>query len=211
MADMLAEAATGDLRQTRLSDPAAPERDRTPLCVDLDGTLVRTDLLVEGLVAIFTGHQALRHAPLLLSTDRARLKQKVAEAAALDVTLLPYNEELLSFLRTERALGRTLVLATAADAAVAHAVADHLGIFDLVLSSDGSHNLKGRAKAEMLVEYFGKGGFDYAGNDRADLPVWDQARKTIVVNAPQGIGGSSIRTVPPIWTSRNGHPCFAVR
>jgi 4-hydroxybenzoate polyprenyltransferase len=172
-----------DANNLDLTDPKVAEADLIPLCVDLDGTLVKTDLLVEGLVSILTSRHALGRLPLLLTSDRARLKHRVAGLALLDAALLPYNEELLAHLREQRAAGRRLVLATAADALVAYAVADHLGLFDEVICSDGVRNLKGETKAAALVERFGRGAFDYAGNDRADLAIWQVARKAIVVNA----------------------------
>jgi 4-hydroxybenzoate polyprenyltransferase/phosphoserine phosphatase len=174
------------LGPSRRGEPV-PTQDPIPLCVDLDGTLVRTDLLVEGLVSIVASGQAFRKWPRLLTSDRALLKQRVAELGRVDVTVLPYNQEFLAYLQEQKASGRTLVLATAADERLARAVADHLGIFDLVLSSDGQTNLKGQAKARMLVDYFGKSGFDYAGNDRSDLSVWQEARRPVVVNAAPGV------------------------
>lgn len=170
-----------------------------PLCVDLDGTLIKTDVLIEGIVQILTGRDRLRRLPKLLVSDRARLKQRVAELAALDPGLLPYNEEFLKYLQGQKASGRTLVLVTAADARIAHAVADHLSIFDDVLCSDGVTNIKGEAKAAALFKRFGHRGFDYAGNDAADLPAWREARNALVVNAPRGI--SSKITTAAVDTS----------
>lgn len=74
------------------------------------------------------------------------------------------------------------MLCTATDATIAQAIADHLGLFDEVIASDGSTNVAGAHKAQALRERFGQGGFDYAGNAAPDLPVWAQARKAIVVN-----------------------------
>ena len=88
------------------------------------------------------------------------------------------------------------MLATAADALVAHAVADHLGLFDEVVCSDGIHNLKGAAKAIALEERFGKNGFDYAGNDGTDLQIWRAARKAIAVNASHRICNKLLAHTP---------------
>ncbi|HEY8005377.1 MAG TPA: UbiA family prenyltransferase [Methylocella sp.] len=167
-----------------------------PLCVDLDGTLIRTDTLVEGLVAVLTRRHVLSRLPLLLTSNRAMLKRRVAEYAPLDVALLPYNDAVLDYLRAQRAAGRCLVLATAADALVARAIADQLGLFDAVLCSDGVHNLKGDAKALALIQRFGIRGFDYVGNARSDLPIWKAARRAIVVNAPDSVGNTLRGSMP---------------
>src|SRR6185437_8026185 len=137
-----------------------------PLCVDLDGTLVRTDLLQEGVCAL-AGDPQLFSILAKLLRGRAAFKQSVAAQAPIDPSLLPYNEALLTYLRAQKAAGRYLVLATASDQRVARSIADHLGIFDEVIASDGTHNLKGEEKARALVAKFGAKSFSYAGNARS--------------------------------------------
>jgi len=197
----------GDLSLESIAEPRTVSagavrtlaRDETgdlPLCVDLDGTLIQTDLLVEGLVAILTNRRLLGKLPRLFATRRAGFKRNVAALAAIDASLLPYNRPLLAYLREQKASGRRLVLATAADQCVAHAVAEHLDLFDEVISSDGEHNLKGEAKARALVARFGPRGFSYIGNESSDLPVWRAARSAIVVNAPRAVREEVDRSVP---------------
>lgn len=153
-----------------------------PLCVDLDGTLVKTDMLLETTVRLLAARPWMAFAlPFWLARGRAHLKREVARRAPFDPALLPYDEALLADLRRQRAAGRTLVLATAADATIADRIAGHLGIFDRTLASDGARNLKGEAKAAALVAEYGRGNFDYVGNDRFDVPVWQQARKAVDV------------------------------
>ena len=160
-----------------------------PLVVDLDGTLVHTDTLWEGVLARLRGQDrglGLLGALLSLRRGRAAFKARLADMATPDVSTLPINRELVDWLRGQRAAGRTLVLATASDRRVAQAVARRLGLFDEVLASDGRRNLKGPEKAAALIERFGAGGFDYVGDARADLPVWRAARQAVVV------GGSTL-------------------
>jgi 4-hydroxybenzoate polyprenyltransferase len=152
----------------------------------LDGTLVRTDTLMEGVLSVLGG-PGLARLPQLLVANRATFKRKVAELGPIDPALLPYNEDVLAYLREQKATGRMLVLVTAADSRIAQGVADHLGLFDEVISSDGARNLKGAAKAEALVSRFGREGFAYIGNDRHDLPVWRVARSIGIVNAPPSV------------------------
>jgi 4-hydroxybenzoate polyprenyltransferase len=166
-----------------------------PLCVDLDGTLVRSDTLVEGFCALATDPRvfgALRR----LANGRAAFKQAVAAGVRLDPAMLPYNETILAYLRTQKAAGRRLILATAADQRIAHVIAAHLGIFDEVIASDGTNNLKGAAKARALTDRFGVKGFVYAGNAISDLPIWRQAAAVIVVNAPAGVASQVHGSLP---------------
>lgn len=169
-----------------LSASATPPRRRAeaavPLVVDLDGTLVRSDLLAEESVL------ALKRNPLSafemlvwLRKGRAHFKSRIAERVTLDSEGLPYRRAVLEYLQAEVAAGRRLVLATAADAKIARQVADRLGLFDAVLASDGEVNLSGEQKRERLVSAFGEKGFDYVGNSARDLAVWSSARRAVLV------------------------------
>ncbi|MDW7980348.1 MAG: UbiA family prenyltransferase [Verrucomicrobiales bacterium] len=153
-----------------------------PICTDLDGTLIKTDLLWESAVRLLTKNPIWVFAlPVWWARGRAYLKRQIASRVRLDPARLPYNGPFLEFLRAEKMRGRKLVLASASDAELVRAVADYLGIFDEVMGSDGRANLRGAAKADALVGKFGLRGFDYAGNAKPDLAVWQKARHAIVV------------------------------
>lgn len=158
-----------------------------PLVVDLDGTLVRSDTLVETwLRAVRRQPWVVLLTPFWLARGRSYLKARLSDRAALSADALPYHDEFLAFLRTERERGRPLHLATAADRKIADAVAAHLGLFGRVFSSDGRTNLRSHRKAEALTRAFGEGRFAYAGNDRKDLPVWASAGAAVLVSTPRG-------------------------
>jgi 4-hydroxybenzoate polyprenyltransferase/phosphoserine phosphatase len=154
-----------------------------PLALDLDGTVLRTDSLVEAALRLAARAPLafLALLPVLFRQGRAAFKHRVAEAEHLDPATLVYTEDVLDLARAARAEGRPVYLVTAADAAVAHGVAAHLHLFDGVFASDGELNLKGAAKARFLAERFGHAGFDYAGDAMADLPVWQAASQAYVV------------------------------
>ena len=166
---------------------AAPQDASTrPLCIDLDGTLLRSDLLLESTLALLARRPWLLLAlPFWLLGGKARLKRAIAARVAIDPAQLPYDERVLALLREEPRRHR--VLCTASDDTLARPVAAHLGCFDDVIASDGQRNLSGRGKAEALVARFGERGFDYAGNARVDLAVWDRAHGALVVNAGHGL------------------------
>ena len=156
-----------------------------PLVVDLDGTLIRTDLLAETIFA------ALGANPFCLfdlikgwRRGRSHLKAIAAELSAIDPASLPYDADVLSLIDKARAQGRPVYLASASTDCLVAAVARHIGKFDGWFASKGDHNLKAQAKAQLLVAKFGEKGFDYAGNEAADLPIWAHARKAIAVATP---------------------------
>jgi 4-hydroxybenzoate polyprenyltransferase len=153
------------------------------LIVDLDGTLIYGDMLHESaLNAIRSRPLDALLLPYWLSQGKAFLKRSLSKHHTFDPGLLPYNHDLLTWLREQHKQGRSLILCTASDQAIALKIADHLKIFDSVMASDGVVNLAGRHKAEALVARFGQGGFDYVGNSSADLNVWQYARRAVVVN-----------------------------
>ena len=142
------------------------------LVVELDGTFMKTNLLLESLLALLQQKpQYVFVLALWLLRGRAYLKQQIARRVLLDVSVLPYRKEFLHYLETQRAEGRSIVLATANDERIACQVADHLKLFDLILASDGTTNLSGESRRDRLVSEFGEKGFDYASNDRRDVVV----------------------------------------
>lgn len=156
-----------------------------PLCVDLDGTLINTDMLHESLVYVIKKEPLLIIGLIfkLIFNGKAGLKRWVASKYDFDASTLPYNEDFLSFLKLERQKGRSLILCTASDNIIAIKIANYLSIFDEVISSDGLTNLSGINKADFLVKKFGKKSFDYAGNSNIDLDVWKFSNNAIIVNA----------------------------
>lgn len=155
-----------------------------PLCVDLDGTLTHTDLLVESLLVLVKQNPMyLFYCVAWLLRGKAHLKAQIASRVAIDVSVLPYNASFVDFLRKEQSSGRDLYLCTASNQQFAEQVASHFGFFKGVMASNEARNLKGANKAGALSAEFGVHGFDYCGNALADVPVWKQARCAIVVGS----------------------------
>ena len=153
-----------------------------PLAVDLDGTLIATDLLWESLFLLIRQNPLyLFMVPVWLAGGKARLKCEIASRVELDPAALPYRPEILQLIDDAKHEGRKVVLATASPEKFADAVADHLGLFDAVISTRPALNLASAAKKAALVESYGEAGFDYVGNSRADLQIFDAARQAIVV------------------------------
>jgi len=154
-----------------------------PLCVDLDGTLVKSDTLVDSLLALLRTDPAMVFKlPGRLFRGKAAFKGFVTESVSLDAAHLPYNGKLLQYLRQEHDRGRAIYLATGADVRLARRVADHLGIFTDALGSDGATNLTGSNKLDGLRTRLDSAAFDYIGNDTHDLPLLAQATEAMVAN-----------------------------
>jgi len=163
--------------QLRVASPHTPV-----LCVDLDGTLIKSDLLWECiLVLLKTAPWSLFMVPFWLLEGTANLKRELANRVGIKPSNLPFHSEVLEFLREQRASARVIVLATAADRLLADAVAAHLELFDEVCASDGKLNLRGAEKAKLLSDLFQEQGYEYVGDSDSDIEVWHSARAAYVV------------------------------
>jgi 4-hydroxybenzoate polyprenyltransferase len=180
---------------------------RAPLAVDLDGTLIHADLFVESMLRfVMAGPFNVLLLARWLLGGIASTKAKLARLAPCNPADLPYDTRLVAWLEDERASGRIIVLATAADQVEARAVADHLGLFDDVIASDGEVNLKSERKAESLSRLF-PFGFVYAGNHTADVRVWERAEAVVLVNASPSLeksvaGRSEVERIFPASGNR---------
>ncbi len=155
-----------------------------PLAVDMDGTLILSDMSYISIKKVL-----LRKPWMILgvitkefTNRRAQWKRDLAKKLIFDPSKLEYHEVFLDWLTGEHARGRTLILATASDRIVAEQVAAHVGLFSDVMASDATHNLRGKKKAEALIARYGNMKFGYAGNSHHDLPVWEHSGQIIVVN-----------------------------
>jgi len=159
-----------------------------PLCVDLDGSLVKSDTLADSLCVLARTHPwDLFRLPGWLVRGKARLKREVSSRVFLDAAHLPYNETLIVYLREQAASGQPLYLCTGADEKLANGVAKHLGLFAGVFSSDGVTNLTGSEKLRLLESEFGRGGFAYVGNSRKDLPLLGASKGAMLANPTAGL------------------------
>jgi 4-hydroxybenzoate polyprenyltransferase len=159
-----------------------------PLVVDLDGTLVATDTLWEQIL-VFLRRNPFGVFSLIVwaFAGKAQFKEKLSARASLDVENLPYRTDFLDWLRAEKLSGRSILLATGADSAIASAVAAQLRLFDGVIASDGKASATGDTKSRMIAETLSGQPFDYAGNAMIDVRVWRHSQNAIVVAPDRGV------------------------
>jgi 4-hydroxybenzoate polyprenyltransferase len=147
-------------------------RPGVALCVDLDGTLVKSDTLLDTVLVVARQRPGLLvKVPGWIAEGKAAFKRHLTTSVDLDVEHLPYNQPLLQYLREQHGRGRAIYLATAADVGLAERVAAFLGIFAGVLASDGSGvNLAGANKLAAMRAQFGEE-FCYIGNAKPDVEL----------------------------------------
>jgi len=182
--------------------------------VDLDGTLIKSDVLVESLLILLKRNPFfLLMVPLWLLHGKGYLKHQVSLRVQLDVARLPYNELFLEYLSQQQAAGRQIFLATACHEEQAGQIARHLGIFDGVLATSKDVNLAGEEKGRQLRTRFGDKGFDYAGNAVADLAVWRYARQGILIDPSRRLIGraQSLTEIHRIFEGGKSTPLSLIR
>jgi 4-hydroxybenzoate polyprenyltransferase len=191
----MAEQQRSLAREFEPAAASAPAEDapagvvgRTPLYVDLSGTLVATDLLWESFLALVrTRPLDALLTPLRLAMGQTRFQAWLADRVELDMATLPYRADVLAYLEEEKRKGRKIVLTTSADERLARRIADYLGIFESLIASSRDFNCTGEARLRAIQADSGRGGFDYIGHSIADLPVWKSARKGFVVSSNKAL------------------------
>jgi 4-hydroxybenzoate polyprenyltransferase len=167
-----------------------------PLCIDCDGTLIRTDLLHEAVFILLKSHPFhIFLLPLWLLKGKAHLKERLTALVEFQWNTMPFREEVLELIRNARAAGRKVILVTASPQIWADSLAAHLGLFDAVLGTQDK-NLAGKNKADELVRLYGEKKFDYAGDSKPDLKVWAVANGAIVVTKSETLATKAKAVCP---------------
>ena len=170
-----------------------------PLVVDLDGTLIKTDVLWESLILLAKKKpQEFLKIPFWILNGKSFFKKQLADNIMPDVTVLPYNYELIDFLKKSKEEGRKLILASATDDRIVKQVASHLKLFDAAFGTT-QDNLKGEKKLEAIKQKCNGQGFDYVGNEKADIPIWQESKMAYVVTNSQRL----INNIPKITSIFN--------
>ncbi|WP_119681099.1 UbiA family prenyltransferase [Indioceanicola profundi] len=163
-------------------DEARGVVESRPLIVDLDGTLLRTDLLYESFTLL------IKQQPWLLLLipywlfvgGKAHLKREIARRVDLDVGSLPLNRDFLDWVLRQRLDGRTVAIVSASDQSLVDKVAADIGFFHDAIGSDGVTNLSGRRKIDAITAKFGPD-FTYCGDAVTDIHVWEHCRSAVLV------------------------------
>jgi 4-hydroxybenzoate polyprenyltransferase/phosphoserine phosphatase len=166
-----------------MPDSMAP-KSHPPLCVDLDGTLIKTNTLHEAILALVrtAPHYALL-LPFWLMRGQAYLWHRLSQFVSLNVALLPYRPEVIEYLKREKRASREITLISGAHHTLVERVARHLNLFDHCMGSDEMAHLIGEKKLSVIVHLYGKKSFDYIGDSRADIPIWKESRRAVIAGS----------------------------
>lgn len=192
------------MNKNETPEKRSPDID-IPLCVDLDGTLIAADTLLEStLLAIKLKPWILLLAPLWILRGKLFFKAKIHKITYPNYDSLPYRQDVIAYLLAEKAKGRKVVLATASTQEVADEIQKRCDFIDLALGTKDGVNLRSKYKRDTLVKLYGEKGFDYFGDSSADIEVFKSARKAYVVYAPKKVRrkAESFGNVEKVFESR---------
>jgi len=180
--------------------------DLPTLFVDMDGCLIKTDMLYESFFALLKSN--FLHClliPFWLLRGKAYMKEMISQRVNLDVESLPYNNKLIDFLKTEKNNGRTLILATASNHILAKKISEYLGLFTDVISSSIDENISGKRKLKKIQAITNGQPFEYAANAMIDIHIWKHAEAAILVNPDRNVEKSArlVTTIKHIFDERN--------
>lgn len=154
--------------------------------VDLDGTLIKTDLFFEAILNLVKKNPLyIFNIIFWILLGRSFAKEKVAERVTINAEDLPYHQELLDYLKIKKEQGCSLILATASHKRYAQKISNYLGIFDNIIATEQKDNMKGSRKLKEIQKLSAGNRFSYAGDNKADIPIWEAAHSNIFVNAPK--------------------------
>ena len=153
------------------------------LVVDLDRSLIRSDMLYETFWSAFSiNWRIFLRAFFLIFTSRLKLKDYLYRQSDVDVATLPYNKKVMAIIRARQAMGHKIVMATATHHQLAKKIASHLGLFDDVHGSDQT-NLRGQHKADAILNAYPEASIEYIGDHTTDLQLWRKSDRAISVDA----------------------------
>lgn len=155
-----------------------------PLVVDLDGSLIRSDLLHEAVWQTMSRRPSAFIGSVLnflRTRNKAKFKSDLSKSFELAPEILPYNEEVLREIRAHRDAGGSVILASASHDAQVQSIARYLRVFDHAFGSSEFTNFSGSKKAQAIQALLGTSDFIYIGNARADLKIWAVCGKAVLV------------------------------
>ena len=122
-----------------------------PLFVDLDGTLIKTDSMVEAVLSLVRSEPlALFEIITWLFKGKAGFKAELAKRITLNMAELPINTEMVSYLKDQAESGRKLILISASHQSVVDSALEHFQFFSAGYGSDEEINLKSENKLQKI-------------------------------------------------------------
>lgn len=178
------------------ADAAIDSDSEIPLIVDVNGTLIKTDLLYEAALRMIARLPLQSWRILVwLAKGKAALKTSLADCGDPGTATMPLREEVIAVIKAARSANRPVYLASVSDRRYVEKLALRVGGIKGVFATDAT-NLAGSTKAQQLEAEFGAERFDYIGDADVDFAVWRKARKVLAVTHGKGLETRVLKAFP---------------
>ena len=151
------------------------------LCVDLDGTFIKTDMLYESFFFCFFRNPLIIFSCIfwLMGGGKALLKANLAKRYYFLAENIPTNQSVKDLISQKKADGYKIYLVSASyKSIVERFFSNYSRLFDGFYGTEqDASNLSGHNKADFLNKIFGFGQYEYVGNSSDDLAVWNNSSK----------------------------------
>ena len=159
-----------------------------PLVVDLEGALLRSNMLFELLVSALSVAPAQTVLAVKeLSKGPYLFSRRLSEIAELDVETVPVREDFALFLRQESAAGREIYLISAEDQSIVEKISKRFAFFRTL---DCQTRARGVTTATEKPAFLAKrfpDGFVYAGCGTDDVFRSDAAKGAVIISNDHSI------------------------
>ena len=159
------------------------------LFVDLDGTLIREDLSNLAFFNFLKKYplKLIIYMLIFIIKGKPYLKEKISKSFEVPIKRLTFNKNALNYIRDVKNRHRVVYLISGSHQILVDQIDQHLKIFFESFGTKNDFNMVGDNKVKFINEKLNIKEFDYFGNSRKDIPIWEYCKKIIYTNASAGL------------------------
>tara|TARA_A100001035_G_C27773880_1_gene497879 strand:- start:81 stop:641 length:561 start_codon:yes stop_codon:yes gene_type:complete len=163
--------------------------DNKILFVDLDGTLIKEDLSYLALIDYLKRHPFKLFIYLFsfLFKGKPYLKEKISNNFIVPFNKLTFNKGAIDYIREVKNRHRVVYLISGSHQVLVKQIDEHLKIFFESFGTKNDFNMVGENKVKFIREQLKVDTFEYFGNSKKDLPIWNYCQKIIYTNASDSL------------------------
>jgi hypothetical protein len=156
----------------------------TVLAVDLDHTLIKTDMILVGIKYLILHKIYLLPvlAFILFTRGKPSAKKYLYDNTEVSIKELPFNDSVIDFINENCKKYTHIILISGSYYKYVNSIADYLKIFDSSIGTSITINMISSNKTNYLKNNFDNFVFDYIGDSKKDIPIWEESRKAFVVD-----------------------------
>jgi phosphoserine phosphatase len=159
--------------------------DNRILFVDLDGTLIKEDLSNLAFISFLKKYpfKLIYYLIIFIIKGKPYLKEQISRNYEVPISKLTFNKSALEYVRDVKNRHRVVYLISGSHQLLVDQIHQHLKIFFESFGTQNDFNMVVKNKVEFINKKLNIYEFDYFGNSKKDLPIWEYCKKIIYTNA----------------------------